>query len=311
MSPSRGALGWGVALVAIGVVLLLRATEVVPETVSAWPWALVGAGAALLLHPAGRRQGERLLPVVLVSVGGVFALRDTGVLPSLPLAPVLLIVAGVTLLAAGLSRRSPLETQDLALDLGDATSARVRLDYGAGTLEVRSGAGAGLLCEGTFAGGVRQDLTHTADRLDLTLRPPRDIDRLFWARHRFDWDLRLSASVPLDLEVHSGASQVHLDLSALTVRSLSVQTGASQVEVLLPARGHTRVDIDAGAAEVRVRVPEGVAAAVRTSSALASIDVDERRFPRSNGGYRSADYADAIDRADIDIEGGVASFSVR
>jgi hypothetical protein len=60
-----------------------------------------------------------------------------------------------------------------------------------------------------------------------------------------------------------------------------------------------------------VRVPDGVAASVRTRSALASVNVNPARFPRTNGVYRSADYDTARARADIDIEGGLASFSVQ
>lgn len=74
---------------------------------------------------------------------------------------------------------------------------------------------------------------------------------------------------------------------------------------------HCRVEIEAGAADVVVRVPESMAASVRTSTALASVDVDSSRFPHQDGIYRSAGYDRAADRADIRIDGGLASFAVR
>lgn len=93
--------------------------------------------------------------------------------------------------------------------------------------------------------------------------------------------------------------------------SLVLKTGASDVDVDLPAHGPCSVRISAGAADVHVRVPPGMPAAIRNRSAIAGFSIDQERFPRVNGTYRSADYDTATDRADIDIEGGVASFTVR
>ncbi len=311
MTQTRTALGWGAALVAVGVVLLLRNTGVVGAGIAVWPWALLAAGAALLAQPAGWRAGDLVLPLVLIAVGGIYVLRDVGVLPGVPLVPVVLIAVGVGLLVAGITRRGGDTVEHLAVDLDGTERARVVLAYGAGTLHVAGGAAEGLLCEGHFTGGVRNE-THSEDgRRVVTLRHPTDFDRLLWSRRPLDWDVSLSSAIPLDLEVRSGASQVHLDLAQVLVQSLEVKTGASEVHIGLPARGRCRVDIDAGAAEVTVEVPDGVAASVRTRSALASVDVDQRRFPRRDGGFRSADYDTAEHRADIDIEGGVAAFTVR
>jgi hypothetical protein len=97
----------------------------------------------------------------------------------------------------------------------------------------------------------------------------------------------------------------------VTVCSLILRTGASDTRLVLPDHGRTHTEISAGAADVQITVPPGVEAAVRNRSALAGFTIDERRFPRVDGGYRSPGYDVAEDRADIEIEGGVASFSMR
>jgi hypothetical protein len=250
--------------------------------------------------------------VALLLVGATWLLRNLGLLPDgVGLVPVLLIAAGMALLVGGVSRSGqPPAPTGASLALDGAASARLELGYGAGTLRLAGGAEPGLLYQGTFAGGVRQDASRRGDRVEATLRHASNAPQILgWARP-LDWDLRVADRVPIDLEVRTGASRVRLDLAGLQVRSLKIETGASDVDVVLPAHGRCRVEIEAGAADVRVRVPEGVAASVRTSSALASVNVDPTRFPRIDGTHRSPDYETAAARADIEIDGGLASFSV-
>ncbi len=313
MTPRRSALGWGVALMAVGVVLLLRNAGLVPADVAVWPWALLAAGAALLPRATSTEGSGRALPVALVVVGGVFSLREVGALPlEIGIWPVALIAAGVFLLTRGMSDRKTVPaTTATSFDLDGAAAARVKFSYGAGILRVADGAAAGLLYEGSFLGGIRQETERHGDELDIALRHASDFPRALGSSRGLDWDVRLATDIPLDLDVRTGASRVKADLSELQVRSLSIETGASDVDVVLPARQSCRVQIEAGAADVAIRVPTGVAASVRTSSALASVDIDGSRFPRVGGTHRSHDYDTAAFRADIEIEGGLSSFSVR
>lgn len=311
MSERRPALAWGAALVALGIGLLLRNLDVLPAGFAAWPFAVLTAGIVLLVH--GRRSGERaVFPVVLVVVGGVFLLREAALVPAgIGLGPLVLITVGALLVAGSLRRREDPATTAASVPLDGIARAHLRLGYGAGTLRLTGGAAAGLLYQGAFAGGVRQDITRTGDRLDVALRHARGAPRMVGWSRPLDWELQLGDGVPIDLEVHSGASKVDLDLRDVPVRSLKLETGASDVDVVLPAHGTCRVEIEAGAADVRVRVPEGVAASVRSSTALASVDIDAGRFPTHDGVHESPGFPDAIDRSEIRLEGGLASFSVR
>jgi hypothetical protein len=71
------------------------------------------------------------------------------------------------------------------------------------------------------------------------------------------------------------------------------------------------VEIDAGAASVGIRVPNGVAARIKTEGALVGVDIDQSRFPREGGIYQSPDYATAENKAELDIDIGAGSISVR
>lgn len=257
----------------------------------------------------------RLTPLVigvaLVTAGVLLLLRNLGVLPpGVSLWPLLLVAVGGVLLVGGLRQGEEAPTEGAETPLEGAREARVALQHGAGVLEVTGTAAPGVLLSGTFAGGVRQSAERQGDRLDVTLRHPSDPDQLFRQHRGLRWSVALTTEVPIDLELSTGAARAHLDLTQVPVRALRILTGASEVDCSLPSRGRSTARISAGAAEVRLHVPPGVAARVRSHTPLASVTVDQRRFPVWERGYRSAAYETAEDRVDIELEGGVASFHV-
>ena len=126
-----------------------------------------------------------------------------------------------------------------------------------------------------------------------------------------NWEVQLNNDVPLRLKVEAGASQTDLDLTDLKVTELKLSTGASSTTVTLPAHaGLTNAKIEAGAAAVKLHVPGGVAARIRAKGGLASIDIDETRFPRTGDEYRSPDFDTAANRVEMRIETGVGSVRV-
>jgi hypothetical protein len=69
--------------------------------------------------------------------------------------------------------------------------------------------------------------------------------------------------------------------------------------------------VEAGAASVEFQIPPNVAARITSDTGLADVSIDKNRFPQTGAGYESPDYGVAVDRIDLRIKGGVASFAVR
>jgi hypothetical protein len=254
--------------------------------------------------------------LVLIILAGFLLARQLGVLTGDIFGyfwPVIVILFGIWLLISAFSRGShQVEGQSISIPLENARSARIKLDHGAGRLNIRSGASASEVLSGVFGAEIDYKSRFDGDQLDVKLRNSAQ----FWAWYpgqSLDWDIRLNGNIPLNLKIDSGASSSTLDLTDLKVIDLDIDTGASSTEVTLPANaGNTRVDIDTGASSLNVRIPTGVAARIRVKSGVASVNVDSNRFPRVDGGlYQSADYATAANRADITIDTGVGSVEIR
>ncbi len=303
----QGSLFMGLILIGLGGIFLLRAMDVWPDDASTWPGVLVVIGVAMAADQVFQRSKISWFgPVVLIGVGAFFLLRDFDVVESEFVWPSILIVAGIALLA-GTMRRRPIQTKIINVPLDGASRARVRVDHGGGELRVGSAAaGTSTLCTGS-AGGVEQQVNRSGDRLDVSLRQTPGL----WARslgHEFRVDF--NPGVELELDFHTGATDSRLDLSGLLVSSLELKTGASSTVITVPKRGHTVASVDAGAASVEVRVPANVAARISADTGLAEVMVDTNRFLPSGGSYESPDYSTSLNRLDLRIKGGVASFKV-
>ena len=263
-----------------------------------------------------RLRGNLFWGIVLILLAGLLLASQQGWIKGDIFGyfwPVVVILFGIWLLTGALGRgRSTATAQALSIPLENARSARIKLDHGAGRLNIQAGAASTELLNGSFGAEVEPKTHFEGDQLQVKLRNSPHM----WAWYpgeSLDWDLRLNGEVPLSLKIDSGASSSTIDLTNLKVVDLDIDTGASSTEVSLPANaGNTRVDIDSGASSINLHIPTGVAARIRVKSGIASVNVDSNRFPLQDGGlYQSADYATAANRADITIDTGVGSVEIK
>jgi LiaF transmembrane domain len=310
MARNRAIL-WALLLIGIGVFLLLRNAGVIPQDVEGWPLLIVAIGVWLLLEHLWFRSGGFVWPLVLIVVGAALFLQNIDALRNEDVVlPIVVIAVGVGLLLSVVLGRGASDGESASVPLEGASEAAVRIDHGAGRLRVTSMLGGEHLLEGRFVGGVRTRVNRTGDRLDVALRSaPGAWSRGAGRGEGLAWDVSINRQVPVSLDLNTGASDSDLDLADLRLSELALSTGASRTVLNLPASGQYRIRIEGGAANLRVRVPTNVAASIESRSGLASVDVDERRFPRTEGGWRSPDYETAERRAEIRL--GVAGASVQ
>lgn len=249
---------------------------------------------------ASRRSGAEVVGVVLVVVGGLVLLRNTGVLVVDwgTIWAVVLVVAGGAILARSLAARGPHEPGSISIPHEDATRLELDLGVGAGTFRV--GGGARDLVE---VRSGRDDVTTTIDRRDGVARV-RIRQRTDWFPFGWDgpyeWDVRLAEDVPTALVVSAGAGDFAIDLSALRIVDGRISAGAAQVRLTLPRPvGEVRLSVSAGAASVITNVPPGVEARF-TTSGLMSVD----------GRNETPGFATARDRVLVAVTGGISSLRI-
>jgi hypothetical protein len=263
------------------------------------------------------RRNQLFWGVVLLLVGGLMLANEMGIrLPNgMSLTelfwPLLFIFGGAWVLI-GVFLRGNVEVHNASIDLQGANSASIKINHGAGELKIHSGANSSELVHGSFAGGLDHKAARNGDRLDVKMRPAKDVMDFpfFGPRTQLDWDVALNTEIPTALTLNVGANKAMLDLRDMQITDLKLETGASETRITLPARGRFTADFDLGAASLEITIPDGLSARIRASLGAVEMKVDESRFPRNGSYYQSPNFESATDAVDMTIDAGAASIKV-
>lgn len=240
---------------------------------------------------------------------------------------------------AGVGRRvrvGELRTKSESIELGDADAVRVEINMAAGELDVSGGADD--LLEASFRYNVAELEPEVAyGDGTLTVRTPgakgQDISWWDLDDFRYEWDLRLSDDVPMEMNVDMGAGSANLELGSLSLTRLGVKTGAGDVTVdLSDSSSLTRFEVELGAGQVDLdltgnwqkdldvnlsggvgelvlQLPSSVGVRVDIETGIG--DVDTQGLIRNGDGYVNDAYGESDVTLRIDIEAGIGKITLR
>jgi hypothetical protein len=213
-----------------------------------------------------------------------------------------------------------LTSDRIVQELAGATSADVRISFGAGSLRIGALEDSGNLIEGTVLTGpsetVRRDYRRDGDVARYELRNEGvTVGPWPWGGRRQNglprtWELDLASSVPMALRVSTGVGESVIDLSGLKVTDLDVNSGVGQTRLTLPAQGRVNAKVSGGVGQLIVTVPEGMAARIHASAGIGGVSASGR-FQRDGRDYVTGNTAAADNRIDLDISGGVGEVVIR
>jgi hypothetical protein len=200
------------------------------------------------------------------------------------------------------------------IEPGDATELTASIDMGAGKLSVAGGTEDAMEAEYVFTRAewrpeVEYDIT--AGGGDLSVRTPNRPSFGFTGTMRYEWDIRLTDELPLDLSVNMGAGQADLDMRGTNLTRLRVNLGAGDTTIDLSGDwdGDVEADVNAGAGKLLLRVPADVGVRiVGYQDGLGSYRADG--FAQDGEALVNTAYEDAEVRFDIVLRRGLGDVTV-
>ncbi|MDF1545632.1 MAG: DUF5668 domain-containing protein [bacterium] len=296
MTPTR--FRWGLILIQIGILLILRNTNVIndsfwEELIVYFPVVLIAVGIEKIFTKS-RLQFISYATSVLIFFGGI----------------AIAVTAGQDTIDGSFFSESSFEFERKPEI--NRTSAVLNLEHA--DLTVRE-AGRDLV-RGRFNKFTRKP------KIDYTVDGNEAVINFTSRKHSYlggvvridtgdpqDWYISFSEEVPLSLECYGDQSDIHLNLTSTPLEKLKVEADDSKIYVrlgdLLPEVGLTIFGEDSN---LRLRIPFEVG--LRVDGDDYGAYLKEIGFKEEDGGYVSEAYPEAESRVKINIDNNLSSFSV-
>jgi hypothetical protein len=203
----------------------------------------------------------------------------------------------------------PERTETRSVELDNSEELRAELRMGAGELRVRGGAA--KLMEARFVYNrlrMRPEVTyHNAAggfRGHLVVEEPSGVHG---GTNRYEWDLAFNNEKPMDLEVHCGAGESHLDLGDLSLRRVNVEMGVGELHMDLRGapKNDYAVSIRGGVGEATIYLPAGVGIEAEARGGIG--DINTTGLEKRDGRYVNDALGHAKTTVRLNIQGGIGS----
>ena len=259
------------------------------------------------------RRNNIFWGAALILLGTLFLLQQQGAIDNAfdffwPL--ILMLVGGWIVLNVFWKPSAP-SGETFSVPLRDAKSVKYKFNHGAAQINISGGAPAGMALVGSSAVAASHKSRLDGDRLEVKVDTGPSFIPIIGPNDGV-WRYQITQAVPVALSIEAGASTFEIDLRDVSAARIELKVGASTIDMTLPARGASLLDIQGGAATFNLRVPDSTAARIRVEEGVTAVSVDTNRFPKFDSGmYQSPNYDTAVDRAEINIEAGLGSVSVK
>lgn len=302
---------WPVLLIVIGLDNIINREGLVGATF------MIGIGIIFLLANLGYLNVSiwqmvfTLWPILLIAIGFDILFGRRSIWLSLVGAALILVILVVSLQLFGVSAASgsTVSGDQISQSLDGAIQAKVLIEPGAGSLQVRSLSEPELLIEGSVPpegdDSIKSSYTVVNGMGDYTLRSTQAIF-LPTNTNKMSWNLNLTDQVPLDLQLALGAGNIDADLSSLDLDALQVNMGVGNSTLTLPQEGSLDAQVEGAIGQLKILVPEGMAVQVNANTALAGISVPEG-YVNTGDVYESPGYDQAEQRTNLTVGMAIGS----
>ena len=226
---------------------------------------------------------------------------------------VLVLVATLLLASCNAALKvGALHTESKSVEQGAASSVKVKINFGAGSLNLAGGSE--KLMEANFTYNVaklKPEVEYKEGTLTVVQPEVNGFPSLLGlADFRNEWVFNLSNNVPMDLSVNVGAGTSNLTLSGLLLSGLDITLGAAEGTIDLSGNwAHDlNVTIDAGASNINVVLPKDVG--VRVVVDRGPTIIETQGLTKDGDVYTNAAFSASDVTLHIDLKAGIGTINL-
>ncbi|HTW92293.1 MAG TPA: toast rack family protein [bacterium] len=231
----------------------------------------------------------------------------------------LLFVAVLVLAVAGCYLPSPKPGKAVTLQqkvgLGSAETASASITIGVGKLKIEGGADS--LLDARFEYNIpdwKPVLSYKVEDCEgqLTVEQPSRVVGATWPGNvRYDWNLRLNRTIPMNLEINLGVGKSDVDLNGVNVHHLDLVAGVGEGSVDLsgPRTSDLDATIKAGVGKLTLILPTDVGVRVTAQAGLGHVDASGLKA--DGDAWVNDVWGKTKTSLRIEVEGGIGAVELR
>jgi hypothetical protein len=196
------------------------------------------------------------------------------------------------------------------VDLKNATSARVQINFPAGDLTVQGGAQS--LMDASFQYNVDKwkpqvQYSENGAQGELNVSQPGSDQVPVGGRLINTWKLLLENDTPIDLSIQTGAGNSDLNLGDLDLTTVKIDSGTGTMDINLAGNWNhdVNVSIHGGVGQLKVKLPSEIGVHIEMETAL--VNVKANGLIVADKGYVNQAYGTSPHTLTLKLEAGVGS----
>lgn len=346
-----GSVFFPLLLIVAGVILLLSNLGITSQSawsilISLWPVLFIAWGLDAIWKSEGLTGA-----VFLLGIGIVFLLGNFGYLSFSPwqvllaIWPVLLVAIGVdviigkrrtiwtsllgflfitvvmigSLWLAGirLPGNAAVTGEPISYATQGSDQGIIQLSPGVASLAIKPGTEDDVLLSGTIPESTRaQTITQQSQVeggvIKVTLQSGGYRVFIPWGETNLStWDLEISPSIPVNLNVNMGAGDAKIDMNSLLISGLSYEAGIGQVKLSLPEAGSFSGKVSSAIGQITLVVPDEVGLQIETGTALVVRSIPANYIKIAENLYRSPNYDMATSKINLQVDLAIGQILVQ
>jgi len=207
------------------------------------------------------------------------------------------------------------ESSQEKVDLAGAESVNVSITLGVGKLKLAGGADS--LLDARFEYNIPDWKPVVSYRIAdgqgrlIVEQPSRVVGATWPGNVRYDWDLKLNADVPMELEIDMGVGKSEVDLKGLNLRRFSLEAGVGEglVDLSGPRPSDLDATIKAGVGKLTLVLPADVGVRVEAQAGLGHVNADGLKA--DGDAWVNEAWGKTGTSVRIEVEGGIGEVEMR
>jgi len=201
------------------------------------------------------------------------------------------------------------------VEIAGAESVSVSVTLGVGKLKLAGGADS--LLDARFEYNIPDWKPVVSYKVEdgrgrlIAEQPSRVVGATWPGNVRYDWDLRLNSTVPMELEVDMGVGKSEVDLKGLNLRRFSLEAGVGEGSVDLSGPRSSDLDatIKAGVGKLTLILPTEVGVKVRARAGLGHVNA--AGLKTQDDAWVNEAWGKTGTSVRVEVEGGIAEVELR